>query len=64
MEFPPRATQLFHDVDLVSYRAATGRVNDVLASSDRLLEIKLARDLANHFRVHYRRTVEMARRGE
>lgn len=65
MDFPPRATQLFHDVHLVNYPAATGRIAEILSQkSDPLLEVHLARNLADEFRVHYRTAIEMALRGE
>ncbi|MDG2122725.1 MAG: extracellular solute-binding protein, partial [Verrucomicrobiales bacterium] len=65
MDFPPRATQLFHDVHLVNYPAATGRIAEILSQKgDPLLEVHLARNLADEFRVHYETAIEMALRGE
>ena len=43
MDFPPRATQLFHDVHLVNYPAAIGRIREILKQKgDPLLEVHLA----------------------
>jgi len=62
--FPPRATAVFHELSLVNYRAAMGRIAKILASPDRIQQVKLARDLADKFRRHYLRAEEMAKRNE
>ncbi len=62
--FPPRATAVFHDVSLVSYDNARGHISSTLSSSDKLQEVRLARDLANSFRQHYRMSIALARRNE
>lgn len=63
-DFPPRATAVFHDVSLVSYDNARGDISNTLRSSDKLQEVRLARDLAHSFRQHYRMSIDLARRNE
>ncbi|CAN5251999.1 hypothetical protein BH23VER1_BH23VER1_28910 [soil metagenome] len=62
--FPRHATAMFHDVNLVNYQAAQSRIAEILKSDDKILEVRLARDLADLFRRQYATTVEMAERGE
>ena len=46
------------------YDAALGRINSVIRGDEKLLEVRLARDLADHFRRHYQTAIEMAQRNE
>ncbi len=62
--FPKRATALFHDVNLVNYDNALGRISEILSHKDKIQEVSLARDLSSQFRRHYQITTQMARRGE
>lgn len=63
-DFPGRATLTYRDLRLVTYSKATNRLKEVLQSDDKLLRIRLTRDLAEHFRKQYHKVTEMARRGE
>ena len=62
--FPTRATETFHDLRLVTFQKASGRINQVLRSKDKLLRLRLTRDIAEHFRKQYHKVTGMARRGE
>ncbi len=54
--FPPGAMAIFEDVSAVDYAAASGQIREAL-SGDKIKEVKLAKELADHFRAQYRRTV-------
>jgi len=62
--FPERALDTYHDLRMVTHEKATTRINDVLRSDDKLLRLRLTRDLAGHFRKQYSKVTEMANRGE
>jgi iron(III) transport system substrate-binding protein len=60
--FPPEATAVFEDVSAVDYAAASGRMREAL-SGDKIREVQLAKELADHFRKQYERAGELARAG-
>ena len=60
--FPPAATAAFEDVSAVDYAVAGGRMREAL-SGDKIKEVQLAKELADHFRAQYRRAADLARAG-
>ena len=58
----PEATAAFEDVSAVDYAAASGRMREALAG-DKIKEVQLAKELADHFRQQYQRAAELARAG-
>ncbi|MEO7319778.1 MAG: extracellular solute-binding protein [Chthoniobacteraceae bacterium] len=58
--FPREAMAVFEDVRAVDYAAASGRIREALGG-DKIKEVRLAKELADHFRAQYRRAAEMAR---
>jgi iron(III) transport system substrate-binding protein len=58
--FPPKAMAVFQDVKMVEYAAASGRIREAL-SGDKIREVQLAKELADHFRTQYRNAARMAR---
>jgi len=61
--FPPRATALFDDVELLDYRAALGPVRSALGSSNPVEEVVLQNRLVDALRNQYRRVAHLAREG-
>lgn len=59
--FPPQAMAAFEDVSSVDYAAASGRIQQVL-NGDKIHEVQLAKELADHFRAQYQRAGELADR--
>ena len=57
--FPSAAMATFEDVSAVDYATASGRIREAL-SGDKIKEVRLAKELADHFRAQYRRTVAEA----
>ena len=60
--FPPEATAAFEDVSAVDYAIASGRMREAL-SADKIKEVQLAKELADHFRQQYLHAAELARAG-
>ena len=58
--FPPQAMAVFEDVSAVDYALASGQIREAL-SGDKIREVQLAKELADHFRAQYRRAAQMAR---
>ena len=58
---PPRAMAVFTDVSVVDYAAAQGKIRAALRSKDKIEELRLARELGEHFRAQYRRAAAVAR---
>lgn len=58
--FPPDAMAAFGEVSRVDYTAASGSIRDALGG-DKIKEVQLAKELADHFRTQYRRATELAR---
>lgn len=63
-EFPPRAMEVFHDLSLINYDTATGGLNKLLRSRDKVLEVREARRLTEAFRRQYEMSARFARQGE
>ena len=59
--FPPEAMAIFEDVSAVDYAAASGKIREALGG-DKIKEVQLAKELADHFRDQYRRAAEAARK--
>lgn len=58
---PAEALAALTDLDAVSYGEVVGRIRKALNSKNRIEEIALAKELANHFRLQYLRAAELAR---
>ncbi len=61
--FPPRATARFADLSAFDYDTCLDGILPVLRSTDRLGEVRLARELGAQFRRQYREAAELARQG-
>jgi len=62
--FPPEALAAFEDVQAVNYAAASGRIREAIAGgSNKILQVQLAKEIADTFRVNYRRAAALAREG-
>jgi iron(III) transport system substrate-binding protein len=62
--FPPRATQNFSDLRIISYEKVMGDLTRVFNGSDKIQQSRIARDLAGYFRNQYENAAELAKRGE
>jgi hypothetical protein len=60
--FPPEAMGVFEDVSVIDYATAKGRIHDALGG-DKIREVQLAKELADHFRDQYDRASTLARSG-
>jgi len=60
--FPSEAAAAFEDVSAVDYAVASGRMREALGG-DKIKEVQLAKELADHFRQQYERAAELARAG-
>lgn len=58
---PADALAVMSDVSAISYEQMNGRIKTALNSKNKVDEILLARELANHFREQYLRAAELAR---
>jgi iron(III) transport system substrate-binding protein len=61
--FPPQATSAFSDLTAIDYTQASGPIRDALRSPDKLVQVRLARELDERFRDQYKRAAELARQG-
>ncbi len=61
---PPQALAAFLDVSKVSYGRAGGEIKTALSSSDKLVEVRLAKDMTEQFRRQYQHAAELARAGK
>jgi len=59
--FPEKAMATFSDVSAVDYAAASGRIRQVFGS-DKIKEVRLAKELTEHFRDQYSRAERLARK--
>ncbi|HEY5741735.1 MAG TPA: extracellular solute-binding protein [Terrimicrobiaceae bacterium] len=62
--FPPQATATFENMDAVNYEAALKTIRPALTASDRIEEVRLARELGERFRAQYRAAEELAKSGK
>jgi len=62
--FPREAMKKFTDMRAVDYETAKTKIRQALASPDRIDEVRLARELAGHFRKQYREAEQLAKEGK
>ncbi|MCX6855318.1 MAG: extracellular solute-binding protein [Verrucomicrobia bacterium] len=62
--FTPHSTEVFHDLNRVSYETTLGEISRVVRSRDKVAETRLARQLGDAFRGNYRLASELARQGK
>ncbi len=61
-KFPHDALAAFGDVSAVDYAAVSTRIRDAVSSgAPKIAQVRLAKELADHFRATYRRAGELAR---
>ena len=61
--FPPEATARFGDLTAVGYDVARDRIRPALAATGRIAEVRLAKELGDHFRAQYREAARLAKEG-
>ena len=61
--FPREAFRTFSDVSAVGYEKAMNEIRPVLAGQNRIDEVRLAKELGEHFRSQYREAGRLAREG-
>ncbi len=59
-DFPSEAVAKFTDISAVDYQQAMDVIKPTLKNPDRLVEVKLAKQLGDHFRKQYREAKELA----
>jgi len=62
--FPREAFQAFSNVGAVSYEKAMKEIRPALASQNRIDEVRLAKELGDHFRNQYREAARLAKEGK
>jgi len=62
--FPRQAFAKFTDMSAVQYATARNVIRPTLASQDRIEEVRLAKELGNHFRNQYREAEQLAKEGK
>lgn len=62
-DFPPHATEVFHDLNRVRYDTTLGDISKVIRSRDKVAETQLARQLGDTFRGNYALASHFARQG-
>jgi hypothetical protein len=63
-QFPPEALAAFGDVSAVDYNAVSTRIAKAVGTgSDKITQVRLAKELADIFRANYRRAETLAREG-
>ena len=60
-DFPTEATRTLLDVSRVSYAETSGPIRSALASRNKIAEVRLAKELGDHFRAQYLRAAGLAR---
>lgn len=61
--FPPKATEVFSDMNVVNYQNAWKKIRPALSAADRIREVELARELGKQFRAQYRAAEQLAKAG-
>jgi ABC-type glycerol-3-phosphate transport system substrate-binding protein len=61
--FPREALKKFTDLSAVNYRASKTTLKEALTSKNRLEEVRLAKELADHFRRQYQEAAKLAKEG-
>jgi len=62
--FPSKAREVFFDLSAVNYQAARTTIKEALTSKNRLDEVRLAKELADKFRLQYRDAAQLAKEGK
>ena len=62
--FPPEATKKFTDLEEVDYTASKTTIKEAISSKNRLDEVRLAQNLAEHFRQQYQEATRLAGEGK
>lgn len=62
--FPPEATKKFTDLAEVDYAASKTTIKEALSSKNRIEEVRLAQNLAEHFRQQYQEAAKLAGEGK
>jgi hypothetical protein len=60
---PPEASAALRDVSAVDYATASGAIQQALRAKDKTAELRLARELGEHFRAQYQHAADLARAG-
>ena len=64
-DFPREALAAFEDLTPVDYATASGRIRSALSEgASKIDQVRLAKELADHFRANYQRTEQLARAGK
>ncbi|MCC5789475.1 MAG: extracellular solute-binding protein [Opitutales bacterium] len=58
---PPEAMEILQDLSRISYGEVKGTISEAIRSGDPLDEVRLAKELGNHFRAQYREAARVAR---
>lgn len=61
--FPPQATARFGDLSVFEYAVCREKIAPALSSANKLLEVRLAKDLGDSFRAQYREATTLAEKG-
>lgn len=61
--FPKEAFRRFTDMSAVDYETAMNIIRPALSAQDRIKEVRLAKELGDHFRRQYRETEQLAKEG-
>jgi ABC-type Fe3+ transport system substrate-binding protein len=61
--FPREAYKKFTDLSVVDYRVSKTTLKEALTSKNRLEEVRLAKELADHFRRQYQEAAKLAKEG-
>lgn len=61
---PPRATEVFQELNSIRYDTAIGGITKVVRSRDKVAETRLARTLGGNFRHNYELARSLARKGQ
>ena len=61
--FPREAYKKFTDLTAVDYIASKTTLKEALTSKNRLEEVRLAKELADHFRRQYQEAAKLAKEG-
>ena len=63
--FPPEALRAFEDVSRVDYATAAARIRSTLSEgAGKIEQVRLAKELADHFRANYERAGQLAHEGK
>lgn len=62
-DFPPEATALFNDLSAISYDAAQTTISARMNAESKIEEVRLARELSDHFRKRYAEVRMLAYQG-